>query len=137
MSLAYYTVLVEECAKLRARKKEAALSALKEGAEAIFAAYPELVSFSWEQYTPYFNDGDECIFGVEYHYPDLDFGRKKLREQDFFDDPVESSNRAAITCKVQDLLKLFEAEDYKEMFGDHCQVTVYLDRIETEIISHD
>lgn len=25
-------------------------------------------SFSWNQYTPYFNDGDDCIFGVNIEY---------------------------------------------------------------------
>ncbi|MFI7641887.1 hypothetical protein [Nonomuraea sp. NPDC049400] len=25
---------------------------------------PSIVSFGWHQYTPYFNDGDECVFGV-------------------------------------------------------------------------
>ncbi len=28
----------------------------------IFNKYPELVGFSWEQYTPSFNDGDPCVF---------------------------------------------------------------------------
>src|SRR4051794_19743146 len=36
----------------------------KEGSQDIFDMFPELQSFSWTQYTPYFNDGDECIFRV-------------------------------------------------------------------------
>ncbi len=31
----------------------------------LFAKFPSLDSFTWTQYTPYFNDGDECIFGVD------------------------------------------------------------------------
>ena len=30
----------------------------------VFSKYPKLNSFSWNQYTPYFNDGDECVFRV-------------------------------------------------------------------------
>ena len=30
----------------------------------IFTKYPELESFGWSQYTPYFNDGDTCIFSA-------------------------------------------------------------------------
>lgn len=30
----------------------------------LFIKYPELNSFSWTQYTPYFNDGEPCEFGV-------------------------------------------------------------------------
>src|SRR5690349_7857045 len=36
----------------------------KEKASGLFEKYPTLKSFGWAQYTPYFNDGDECIFGV-------------------------------------------------------------------------
>ena len=30
----------------------------------LFDKYPNLVSFSWTQYAPYFNDGEACTFGV-------------------------------------------------------------------------
>jgi hypothetical protein len=36
----------------------------KQGATALFEAHPALESFGWTQYTPYFNDGDECVFGA-------------------------------------------------------------------------
>jgi len=29
-----------------------------------FAKVPSLKQIQWEQYTPYFNDGDECVFSV-------------------------------------------------------------------------
>jgi hypothetical protein len=28
----------------------------------IFDKHPKLTSFGWRQYTPYFNDGEECVF---------------------------------------------------------------------------
>ena len=30
----------------------------------LYEKYPDLKSIHWTQYTPYFNDGDECEFGV-------------------------------------------------------------------------
>lgn len=42
-----------------------------QGCEIIFNAYPEVDNFGWIQYTPYFNDGDECTFGVN---ADIDYG---------------------------------------------------------------
>ncbi len=29
-----------------------------------FEQYPEIQAIGWNQYTPYFNDGDECVFRV-------------------------------------------------------------------------
>ena len=48
-------------------KKELAVEYWKVFADAskeIFTKYPYLEKFSWRQYTPYFNDGDECTFRV-------------------------------------------------------------------------
>ena len=32
--------------------------------DALFIEYPEIGKIEWTQYTPYFNDGDPCVFGV-------------------------------------------------------------------------
>lgn len=37
----------------------------------LFAAHPLLISFGWTQYTPYFNDGDECTFRCNTDYINL------------------------------------------------------------------
>lgn len=31
----------------------------------------KIKSFGWTQYTPYFNDGDSCEFGVNFDYPNI------------------------------------------------------------------
>lgn len=38
--------------------------AFKEMAKEIFDKYPNMESFSWQEYTDYFNDGDTCHFHV-------------------------------------------------------------------------
>jgi hypothetical protein len=54
-------------------KKKALLAELQKDFPAmfteLFAEAPTLKSFGWTQYTPYFNDGDTCEFGVHIDYP--------------------------------------------------------------------
>lgn len=50
---------------MRAEMRESAKEAIAEGTKVIFAEYGDLVAqFGWTQYTPYFNDGDPCEFGM-------------------------------------------------------------------------
>jgi len=39
-------------------------SLFKQAVKEIFKDFKSLESFSWDQYTPHWNDGDECLFGV-------------------------------------------------------------------------
>lgn len=32
--------------------------------EAVFTLVPQIKSINWLQYSPYFNDGDECVFNI-------------------------------------------------------------------------
>ena len=45
--------------------KEVAKDALKEKFAAFFLLHPKIQNFEWRQYTPYFNDGDSCVFNVD------------------------------------------------------------------------
>lgn len=40
-----------------------------EAAAHFFETNPDIISFGWSQFTPYFNDGEECVFQI----PDRDF----------------------------------------------------------------
>ena len=44
--------------------EEEAKAVVFEEFKKIFVKYPHLTAIKWSQYTPYFNDGDECTFGV-------------------------------------------------------------------------
>lgn len=50
--------------EIRQQMQEEAKKVFKVGANELFERYPDMVSFSWRQYTPYFNDGEPCEFGV-------------------------------------------------------------------------
>ena len=55
----------------------------------IFEGSDKIQSFGWSQYTPYFNDGDECVFSSNVDYPfvndeyveDVDFLNKGVYEK--------------------------------------------------------
>ena len=44
--------------------------------KSFFEENPEINSVQWTQYTPYFNDGEECVFGVN----DITYNRSHYKE---------------------------------------------------------
>lgn len=114
--------LVEGCRLAR--------EAFKEASTELFDKHPKLESFSWTQYTPYFNDGDECCFSVHYDCPDIngEYG---------YDLDEKNTDLIAAQRDCEKLIKQFDEEDMKAMFGDHVQVTVTRGSVETEGYNHD
>lgn len=55
-------VKVQEAAKKELQKKGEAM--LKDAFKTLFEKHPKILSFSWTQYTPGFNDGEPCEFNV-------------------------------------------------------------------------
>ncbi len=112
--------------------RESAKKYFAESCQQIFKDYPVLVSFSWRQYTPYFNDGDTCHFGVH--------EVSEVNGQDVYDldeeDGVYQMLKVAIdACEA--LVSSFDEDDMEAMFGDHVTVTVTRDSVETESCDHD
>lgn len=68
---AKYAALKEKMADARKQMEETAKTAFNEMAEDLFTDNPTLVAFGWQQYTPYFNDGDVCTFRCNTDYPTL------------------------------------------------------------------
>lgn len=52
----------------------------------VFEEHPKLVAFSWTQYTPYFMDGDECIFSARTDDPSIQFGDEDEPKDFYFSD---------------------------------------------------
>lgn len=143
--------------KLKEMKKEymdAAQSEFKEGANELFDKHPRLKSFAWTQYTPYFNDGDTCYFGVN----DLEFNGydydgeggegenlEELSKTKIWDhnssaqikNPNYDKTASDIIKEVNEFFKSFDDDVYEEMFGDHMKVTVSKNKIETDEYEHD
>jgi hypothetical protein len=52
--------------------------------ENFFKSYPAVYGFAWLQYTPYFNDGDECVFNMHdvYAFYDTETVRQAFEDGD-------------------------------------------------------
>ena len=58
----------KQIAKLEKQANKESSKLISKGFKEVFKKHPELKSFSWTQYTPYFNDGDECVFNAHTDY---------------------------------------------------------------------
>lgn len=59
-----FLAAVEELKRAQAQIAQTGKQALAELSKALFLSVPEVLSIQWAQYTPYFNDGDACVFGL-------------------------------------------------------------------------
>ena len=73
MSLESLEAVNEEYASAKQQFTERISAAMKSAFQKMFDKEPALQSFSWVQYTPYFNDGEPCKFGVndDVYYIDI------------------------------------------------------------------
>lgn len=129
--------------------KEMFNSATKE----LFENNPKLTSFTWNQYTPYFNDGDTCTFGVNRDYFTINLTGQSLdlwgvdRWNDpgyeYTPDPKHYNLNSvdeiiSIATGINKVLYLFEDDDLLMMFGDHAEITVFRDGdIDIDSYDHD
>lgn len=70
--------------EFRQKMEEMQKKVAKMGADELHKAFlplfdknPKLESLTWTQYTPYFNDGDECVFSVNVDYLSAVYGGVK------------------------------------------------------------
>lgn len=98
----------------------------------LFEKHQDVKEISWRQYTPYFNDGDECVFGV--YNDDI-----SINGEDVWDMSDDDETRFKPAFKdFEDLLQSIPDDFFKDLFGDHITVTVKSDcTVETEEYEHD
>jgi hypothetical protein len=147
-----YEELKARLEDLKKQVQEAAKEFFADGSKTFFEEHPTIESFGWAQYTPYFNDGDPCYFGVnrdreavfvnDVRGYDVDTGvawpgyNAPQAQKDAY---VKAVDEALVDYQaVEDFLSVFSEDDLEEMFGDHIKVTVYRDgRCETTDYEHD
>ena len=112
---------------------------------------PDVKLVTWSQYTPHFNDGSTCVFGMN----DIIFSRKtwsdggwdemyNIMDDDeayvktwYFDIHTESISNLEVACKeLENVLGSFEST-FEHMFGDHCQVLIEEHGIWTQEYDHE
>lgn len=162
------TTLRSEMERKHKEMQEVAKEALKDGTRAIFEEYGDILAkFGWAQYTPYFNDGDPCEFGMNELVlvgkksddgPDDD-EREEYEDEirgDLPYDSVGAFSTYSDNSKISDrygtkderyvrchgaCLQVYEALAYgdlaKELFGDHVQVIITPESVETTEYDHE
>ena len=125
----------------------------------IFNDNPQLNSFSWNQYTPYFNDGDTCYFSAHtdyiyvndelvddsdwYHPSNItSYGKyntttKKYEGRVEENNPNYDAKMSESVNQIIEILSLFDDNFYLQQFGDHIQVKVTRNGIQTSECDHD
>jgi len=112
-------------------------------------------SFGWYQYTPYFNDGEPCIFNVyslwalpTEHADDPEDDRYYSLSEKWGDGIAWNENWTSRKeahpdqyARVVALAEAIESEEFDDVllgaFGDHAEVTVRRSGITVEEYSHD
>lgn len=143
-------------AELAAAKKKLQDFAAQQGKEAIGAAFKEcfggssiLSKIVWSQYTPYFNDGEACVFRV--NDPSLYSvgGSEEYGDDDLYglvrDTEWTRGRRNELNNKygkdtIDHLLAVWSQldEDILEaVFGDHVEITITKDKVSVGDYSHD
>jgi hypothetical protein len=101
----------------------------------IFSKYPEILKFGWTQYTPYFNDGDACVFHYNDMYVCTDPETADGSVYDW-DDMYSLKNKYPEVAEFEKVLSSSE-DILLAMFGDHVQVTVTSAGIDVDEYEHE
>ena len=118
----------------------------------------EIEGIRWTQYTPYFNDGDACIFGVMDAYVKIkgrdeeagDYGdgflspwdvdgrtyNSTLRQYEYNNSPEQQALYDKIKS-VTDFVGKIPESLMLAAFGDHRRITIDADGIHNEHYDHD
>jgi len=131
----------------QARLEKEAKAVVGEVFAEFFAANPTVKVVHWAQYTPYFNDGDVCEFGVGDFYYNLETdefdgegdgdddggdGKTGYRYASDWRDDVSPVEKA-----VANLRKVLPEDVLEVAFGDHTSVNATKDGFEVESYDHD
>jgi len=150
--------LIEEQRELRAKFQATAQALFKETTKQFFDKNPAVTAIHWTQYTPYFNDGDECVFSIRDVYftnanseqmgdvtdwgdyegeddtvwSETSWGFTYHKDKNFEGvnlDDVENFSELVSGSEMQDVMK--------EMFGDHVRVVATREGFDVQEYNHD
>lgn len=144
----------EEIKKLKSDLNEKLKENFHELTKELFDSYPELDSFGWRQYTPYFNDGEPCEFRSMHDYPtingnDENYGESeqpegvldivKLGSEEIYDEnwkkienPDYNPYYSEIVKVVKDFLNQFDDDDMEGLFGNHVSIHITSEGVQVE-----
>jgi len=93
--------MVAEIEAAKAKMIEEGKKVLTEGFKAYLDKYPQVGSLTWSQYTPYFNDGDSCVFSRNDIYA-LPLAKQEGDEDDDEDDYPEGRHMFLLDYDIKE-----------------------------------
>ena len=128
LSTEHFAPFIEAKKALDEKIKAEGEKAVKAFLAEYFEKRPDVYGIKWTQYTPYFNDGDACVFGLGSVsvFPtkkEFEDSENSWDYESYGEEPQTSLN------KIEDILL--------SVFGDHAEVSVTREKIEVEEYSHD
>ena len=146
MSIESLSSLSQEFEVIQKKFIEDALAKFKPALLEVFEKHPSIIKYGWTQYTPYFNDGEPCVFNVgDINYLDEERVKENEEEGDeeeedsmdswnwFYGDDKKKYPQLSV---IADFLEKNE-DICASAFGDGVQVIVSRDGVEVEEYSHD
>jgi len=111
----------------------------------------EIKTIRWVQYTPYFNDGEDCYFGVRDAYcsnvtdPLLltPYGELEEESEEFWStdggwkEDIVPDSVFESTKQLNTMIQSIPEEVMKELFGDHSEITITKEGIQIEGYVHE
>jgi hypothetical protein len=139
-----YDEIMEKIKTLQAEAKEESRKLFHELAKEFFDTHPNVNSFGWRQYTPYFNDGDVCEFSVhaspdygitindvsaddDESLPEFPSSREPNYQQKRIEYNLARDQALHDYKAASEVVNKIDDDLMKELFGDHVTVTVFRD----------
>jgi|CXWL01.1.fsa_nt_gi hypothetical protein len=133
--------------------------ALAEEFKKFFNLFPQVKTIKWDQFTPHFNDGDSCVFGVNdfwiftgtededgyegsgslswYNVDDILKNNYKSQSEVLVD-TLKSLSKSDKKWYVDFVKGIHENNDlFEAVFGDHATVIASINGFTVEECSHD
>jgi hypothetical protein len=128
--------LIKEYYSKLEEMKEAITPLFMKELNSVFEKDENLESFSFSQYTPYFNDGDYCTFSF------MGLHEFKLLNEEEPADEWKYSTRGdkekELVESLDSLMNTIPSDILLGLFGDHVEVTINRDgTIEKDQMDHD
>lgn len=125
-------------ADLKTKMQEHGKEALKSAFAEVFEKHPKLESLTWCQYTPYFNDGDSCTFGV-HEFDKAVYAGEEIEGPTYEPYDHEPSLPKNVQTAVKALCKNMQAleEVLLVVFNDHVEITATRNGFTVDEYSHD
>lgn len=138
-----YNDLVTEIEAAQEEVKRRGKKAVGALFKAFFAANPKVTAVGWTQYTPHFNDGEACVFGLHGFYGTTKDGVDFKDVSSLYDGEDTTgfmdtySLKGSAKAAVEAIERSADKSIFETAFGDHAMVIATPKGFHVSEYSHD